>query len=178
MKKALIGLASFVCVLGIRADAQQPAAPAAPAKIQVLIITGQNGHNWKGVTPLLRKDLEDTDKFEVRVTEEFRGAGPETLAPYDVVVLNYQDRGNRPELRWGARADNALLDFVRAGKGLVVYHFSMAAFDGWTEYEKISAANWRPNFGHHCSSQFRRRHQGPRPPDYQRAETLVPAGER
>ena len=24
MKKALIGLASFVCVLGIRADAQQP----------------------------------------------------------------------------------------------------------------------------------------------------------
>jgi type 1 glutamine amidotransferase len=27
----------------------------------------------------------------------------------------------------------------------------MAAFDGWTEYEKMSAANWRPNYGHHSA---------------------------
>ena len=128
--------------------AQQP--PAGPPKIAVLIVTGQNGHNWKGTTPLLRKILEDTEKFEVRVTEEFRGAGPETLAPYDLVVLNYFERG-RPELRWGDRTDNAFLDFVRSGKGVVVYHFSMAAFDGWTEYEKMSAANWRPNNGHHSA---------------------------
>lgn len=127
-----------------------PAAPAAPKKIQVLIITGQHQHNWKGTTPHLRKSLEDTDKFEVRVTEEFRGAGPETLAPYDLVVVNYSERG-RPENRWGDRADNALLDFVRSGKGLVVYHFAMQAFDGWTEYEKIAGANWRPNFGHHSA---------------------------
>jgi type 1 glutamine amidotransferase len=132
--------------------AQQPAAaPAGPPKIQVLVITGQNGHNWRGTTPILRKILEDTEKFEVHVTEEFRGAGPETLAPYDLVVVNYQDRGNRPELRWGTRADTALVDFVRNGKGLVVYHFSMAAFDGWTEFEKMSAANWRPNNGHHSA---------------------------
>jgi hypothetical protein len=72
--------------------AQQP-APAGPPKLQVLIITGQNGHNWRGTTPILRRILEDTEKFEVHVTEEFRGAGPETLAPYDLVVVNYQDRG-------------------------------------------------------------------------------------
>ena len=69
---------------------QQPGA-AAP-KIQVLIITGQNGHDWRATTPAMRKILEDTGKFEVRVTEEFRGAGPETLAPYDLVILNYFDR--------------------------------------------------------------------------------------
>jgi type 1 glutamine amidotransferase len=96
----------------------------------------------------LRQILEDTGRFEVRVIEEFRGAGPETLAPYDVVVLNYFER-RRPELRWGERSDAALLDAVRAGKGLVVHHFSVAAFDGWTEYEKICAGNWRPNNGHH-----------------------------
>jgi type 1 glutamine amidotransferase len=43
------------------------------------------------------------------------------------------------------------LDFVRSGKGVVVYHFSMAAFDGWTEYEKLSGGNWRPNNGHHSA---------------------------
>lgn len=122
--------------------------PQGPPKIQTLIITGQNAHDWRGTTPVLRKILEDTGRFEVRVTEEFRGAGPETLAPYDLVVINYYDR-RRPELRWGERAEKALVDFVRSGKGLVIYHFSVAAFDGWEEYEKMCAGNWRPNFGHH-----------------------------
>lgn len=150
MKKGLLVVALSACVLGPSVLAQQPPAPAGPPKIQVLIVTGQNGHNWKGTTPLLRKMLEDTEKFEVRVTEEFRGAGPEMLAPYDVLVLNYYER-NRPELKWGAKTEQAFLDYLRAGKGVVVYHFSMAAFDGWTDYEKISAGNWRPNNGHHSA---------------------------
>jgi len=149
-------LAALICIVGGLAYAQPPAPappPAAapgPAKTAVLIITGQSNHNWRGTTPLLRKALEDTGKFDVHVTEEFRGAGPETLAPYDLVLLNYFDR-NLPELRWGDRADAALLDFVRSGKGMVVYHFSVAAFNGWTEYEKLSAGNWRPDKGHHSA---------------------------
>jgi type 1 glutamine amidotransferase len=137
-------------MLGGVASGQQPAAPAAPPKTQVLIVTGQNGHNWKGTTPILRKILEDTNLFEVRVTEEIRGAGPETFAPYDLVVLNYFERG-RQELKWGEKTNQAFLDYLRAGKGVVVYHFSMAAFDGWTDYEKISGGNWRPNNGHHSA---------------------------
>jgi uncharacterized protein len=127
-----------------------PAIAQPPAKVQALIITGQNGHDWRAATPVLRKHLEDSGRFEVHVTEEFRGAGPETLAPYDVVVLNYYEK-KKPDLRWGERADNALLNFVRNGKGLVVYHFSMAAFEGWSEYEKMCGANWRPNNGHHSA---------------------------
>ncbi len=156
MKPRQTALAALICIVGGLAYAQQPAPappPAAapgPAKTAVLIITGQSNHNWRGTTPLLRKALEDTGKFDVHVTEEFRGAGPETLAPYDLVVLNYFDR-NLPELRWGDRADAALLDFVRSGKGMVVYHFSVAAFNGWTEYEKLSAGNWRPDKGHHSA---------------------------
>src|SRR3981081_4227759 len=88
-------------------------APAGPPKLQALIITGQNGHDWKGTTPILKQALEDTGRFEVRVTEEFRGAGPETLAPYDLVVLNYMERG-RPELRWGEKTDGGFLDYVRS----------------------------------------------------------------
>ena len=125
-------------------------APAPTPKIQALIITGQNGHDWRGTTPVLRSLLEKTGRFEVRVTEEFRGAGPETLAPYDVVILNYYE-SRKPELKWGERAETALVNYVRGGKGLVVYHFSTAAFDGWTEFEKMCAGNWRPNNGHHSA---------------------------
>lgn len=85
------------------------------------------------------------------MTEEFRGAGPEALANYDLVVLNYYD-GRSKDLWFGERAQNALLDFVKSGKGLVMYHFSTAAFDGWTEYEKMSGGNWRPDNGHHSAA--------------------------
>jgi type 1 glutamine amidotransferase len=136
----------LLCVLA----AAVPLIAQQPAKLQALIITGQNGHDWRATTPVLRSLLESTGRFEVRVTEEFRGAGAEALAPYDVVILNYYEK-KRPELRWGERADTALTNYVRGGKGLVVYHFSMAAFEGWTEYEKMCAANWRPNNGHHSA---------------------------
>jgi uncharacterized protein len=129
------------------APAQAPAP--APPKLQVLIISGQNAHNWRATTPVLRTLLEQSGKFEVRVDEEFRGAGPETLAPYDVVVLDFQDR--RPEQRWGERAQNAFLDYVRNGKGVVMFHFAVAAFNGWAEFEKMCAGNWRPNNGHHSA---------------------------
>ena len=143
----LAGLCALLLGVGGVAPGQAP-----KAKLQVLIITGQNtaSHDWHGTTPVLRKLLEESGRFEVRVTEEFRGAGAETLAPYDVVVLSYYD-ARKPELRWGERTDSALLNYVRSGKGLVVYHFAMAAFDGWTEYEKMCAANWRPNNGHHSA---------------------------
>jgi hypothetical protein len=83
----------LLVVLGSSLLTGQGRGPAGPPKLQVLIITGQNGHDWRGTTPVLKKELEDTGRFEVRVTEEFRGAGPETLAPYDVVVVNYFERG-------------------------------------------------------------------------------------
>lgn len=138
-----------LCALLLGAVSLAPAQAPKP-KLQALIIAGQNGHDWRATTPVLRKLLEDTGRFEVRVTEEFRGAGPETLAPYDVVLLNYYE-SRKPELRWGERADTALVNFVRGGKGLVVYHFSTAAFDGWAEFEKMSAGNWRPSNGHHSA---------------------------
>jgi type 1 glutamine amidotransferase len=137
---------AMVCALPLCAQTQQGSKP----KMRALIITGQNGHDWRATTPVLREMLESTGLFDVRVTEEFRGAGKETLAPYDLVVLNYFDQG-KPELRWGNAADTALLDFVKSGRGLVIYHFSVAAFNGWAEYERLSGGNWRPNNGHHSA---------------------------
>lgn len=150
MKRLLMASVMVWMAFAGLAFAQQPAAPAAPPKLQVLIVTGQHQHNWRGTTPLLKKALEDTSKFEVRVIEEVRGVGPETFAPYDLLVLNYSD-SNRPERKWGEKTNQAFLDYLRAGKGVVIYHFALQAFDGWTDYEKISAGNWRPNNGHHSA---------------------------
>ncbi len=124
--------------------------PASPPRIRTLLVTGGaiGGHDWRIVSPLLRKALEDTGRFEVRVTEDFRGAGPETLSGYDLVVLNYYDARD-PAFAWPERTRAALLEFVRSGRGLVVYHFTIAAFQDWPEFETLCGGNWRPNRGHH-----------------------------
>jgi hypothetical protein len=90
--KSFPTLALACAVVGLALGQSGPQAPQ-PAKLQVLIITGQNttSHDWRSTTPMLRKILEDSGLFEVRVTEEFRGAGADTLAPYDMVVVNYYE---------------------------------------------------------------------------------------
>ena len=117
----------------------------APPKVKVLILTGVNNHKWALTTPVLREVLEQTGRFEVRVNEEVRGNGPETFAPYDVLLLNYNDSGHS---WWDVRAREAMLDFVRNGKGLVCYHASNNAFLGWDEFDKMVGGTWRATAGH------------------------------
>ena len=46
------------------ASAAVPALAADDAKkIRVVIIDGQNNHNWRATTPLLKKVLEDSGRF-------------------------------------------------------------------------------------------------------------------
>ena len=115
MKRMMLGL--VLTMLTVPLLSQQPPKPAGPPKIQTLIITGQQtGHDWKAVTPELRKALEATGLFEVRIMEEFRGAGPETLAPYQLVVLNYQDAPPRPALGRAGRQGAAGFRELRQGR--------------------------------------------------------------
>ena len=131
-------------------------------KIRVLILSGQNNHDWRTTTPCLRQLLLNSGRFDVRVNEEPTGMTPATLAVYDVVVLDY----NGP--RWGPNAEAALADFVRSGKGLVGVHGANWAFSGlvvlgdhhvptgimeppWPEYKKMIGGVWSdqpPASGH------------------------------
>jgi type 1 glutamine amidotransferase len=112
----------------------------APRKIQVLIITGRDDHDWRGASPLMRQYLDAAGIFETRIAEEFRDAGPDSLNRYDVAVLVYSDKA--PEDHWTERSRNALLNFVRSGKGLVVYHHSSTAFKDWPEFARMCGGNY------------------------------------
>lgn len=133
-----------------------------PGAIRALILTGQNNHDWRATTPLLRMLLLNTGRFDVRVNEEPTGMTSSTLAPYDVVILNY----NGPRL--GRVAEKALENFVRSGKGLVGVHGANWAFSGlvvlgensrptdilessWTEFKQMIGGVWSdgpPASGH------------------------------
>ena len=125
-----------------------PVAPD-PHRLQVLIISGRNSfeHDWRGTNNAIRRMLEDTGRFEVHVTEEFRGASARTLAPYDAVIINYLGRwnyGDPVEQRWGAAEEQALFDFVRSGHGAVVYHASLImGAPSWPEFERMAGGTMR-----------------------------------
>ena len=59
------------------------------------------------------------------------------FAAYDVVVSNYQGAS------WSEETQQALLDYVKGGGGLVIYHFACAAFPQWKEFnEMIGLGGW------------------------------------
>lgn len=130
--------------------------------IRVLILSGKNNHDWRTTTPFLKKILLDSERFDVRVTEEPAGLTSATLAPYDLLVSDY----NGP--RWGDVTEKAVEEFVKSGKGIVIVHGASYAFHGlnvlgdrsvrtdimeppWLEYGKIIGAIWsldEPRTGH------------------------------
>src|SRR5690348_914625 len=68
-------------------------------KIRVILIDGQNNHNWRATTPLLKKMLEDTGRFSVDVSSQLKEGDkpgdvptvpfPPDLSKYDVLLSNY-----------------------------------------------------------------------------------------
>jgi uncharacterized protein len=130
---------------------QRVAIPVDPAekRLRVLIISGRNSyeHDWTGVNNLLRTLLQDTGRFDVRVTEDFDHGSLDMLKAYDVVLLNYSSRWNYDdpvEQRWTPAAESALFGYVRGGGGLVAYHSSFTFGYNWPEYRQLVGAVMQP----------------------------------
>jgi len=123
------------------------ALQAAPP-IRVMILDGESGgpyHNWRAVTPALKKQLDETHLFQVEVVTapaaggDFGAFKPE-FGKYRVVVLNY----DAPDERWPAELKASFESYVRDGGGLVVVHAADNAFPGWPAFnEMIGMGGWR-----------------------------------
>jgi uncharacterized protein len=124
-----------------------------PGQVRVLIFSGRNNHDWRSTTPRLKRLLVESGRFDVRVEEEPNGATAATLAPYDLLVLDYSGP------RWDPATEKAVEDFVRSGKGLVAVHGANYAFGEmealadrhvrtgifeppWPEYKKLVGGVW------------------------------------
>lgn len=130
----------WMAALGIWALLAACVLAAPPYK--ALIVDGQNGHDWKSTTPVLKKLLEETKLFRVDVAtsppkgQDMSGFQPD-FAAYAVVVSNYQGD------MWSEATQKAFVEYVKNGGGLVVYHFACAAFPQWKEYnEMIGLGGW------------------------------------
>ena len=120
----------------------------AASPIRVMILDGESGgpyHQWQIVTPVLKKELDETGLFQVDVvTAPLAGGNFTTFNPefekYQVVVFNY----DAPDDRWPAELKTSFEKYVAGGGGFVSVHAADNAFAGWTAFnEMIGVGGWR-----------------------------------
>lgn len=139
-RAALCGLAALLL-------ASQTTPAAGEDKIRLLIIDGQNNHNWRAMTPRMKTSLEATGRFTVDVattpdnkaSKDAWDSFQPDFSKYDAVVSNYNGQA------WPERVQKALEEYVAKGGGLVVVHAANNAFEGWPEWNKMIGLGWRDN---------------------------------
>lgn len=113
--------------------------------IKVLLLDGQNNHNWKATTPVMVDALEKDDFCKVTVsTSPPKNSPPDawkTWKPkfndFDVTLTNYNG-----EL-WPEDVQGSLTNYVRNGGSFVVVHAANNAFSKWEEYNTmIGLGGW------------------------------------
>lgn len=113
------------------------------ALIKVLIVDGQNNHDWKATTPVIKRILEETRLFAVDVATapEAKSGMINSFKPrfsdYQVVISNYNGEP------WSGETKAAFVDYVRGGGGFVCIHAADNSFPEWKEYnEMIGIGGW------------------------------------
>jgi hypothetical protein len=134
-------------ILGFLAVLAAGRTTGAAETLRLLIVDGQNNHNWRAMTPPMERALEQTGRFTVDVAttpeakapkDAWEGFRPE-FSRYDVVLSNYNGQP------WPERVQEALEDYVAGGGGLVIIHAANNAFPGWPEWNTMIGLGWRDN---------------------------------
>ena len=132
-----LGLAAVQQATGDRAASQREQG----SRLKALIIDGQNNHNWRATTPVLKTALEVSARFTVDVAtspqdKDWSNFRPE-FSRYDVIVSNYNG-----EL-WPEAVRKDFEDYVGQGGGFVCVHAADNAFPEWPEYNRmIGVGGW------------------------------------
>jgi hypothetical protein len=141
MRQMLFGLMAAVTV-AVTVVAQTP------ARTRVMLLDGESGgpyHKWQLTTPLIKRALEETGRFEVTVVTAPAATGVLTdfkpdFTGYKAVVFNY----DAPDERWPEPLRTSFEQYMTSGGGAVIIHAADNAFPGWKAYnDMIGVGGWR-----------------------------------
>ncbi len=115
--------------------------------VRMLILSGQNNHEWQKTTPVLEKIYRESGLFTVAVTNR-----PDTLKlsdykKYKVIVGNWNSWPDT-STRWDGAREQAFTRYIREGGGAVFFHAGGCSFYSWTDYFAISIGRWGPKTEH------------------------------
>jgi hypothetical protein len=118
---------------------------ASAEKISVLLITGQNNHDWASSTPVIHDLLEETGRFDVTVSTTPSSESPKdawndwnpAFKNYDVVLSDYNGD------MWPEAVKTNFVTYVNDGGRVTLVHAANNAFSGWKEFETMTGLLWR-----------------------------------
>ncbi len=113
-------------------------------KLKVLVISGRvlGEHYYPLDNERIRRLLESTGRFEVKVTEEFNGCNEKALEGYDLIFMNYDGAATklrnpedytRPYVRLAPETEQVILKYVENGGGIYWHHSSLTWADDMPE---------------------------------------------
>ena len=121
------------------------AITASAEPIKVLLVDGQNNHNWVQTSPELKAILEEGGLCKVDVStapdnkaaDDAWAAWRPKFANYQVVVSNYNGK------LWPDEVRDAFEKYVGEGGGFVPVHAANNSFPEWLAYNKmIGVGGW------------------------------------
>jgi uncharacterized protein len=121
------------------------ASSAAAEKLKVLIVDGQNNHQWQITTPVLVNALERSGAFTVAVSTSPAKDAPKQawdawrpkFSDFAVVVSNYNGAD------WPEAVQQDFESYVRNGGGFVSVHAANNSFPAWKAYnDMIGVGGW------------------------------------
>ncbi|MEC7857164.1 MAG: ThuA domain-containing protein, partial [Verrucomicrobiota bacterium] len=120
--------------------AEDKGSDSKDSKIKVLLIDGQNNHDWVRCSPVMIDTLKATGKFEIEratVTKSRVAEFNPDFTKYHVILSNYNGDS------WPEKTKSDFVKYVKEGGNLVVVHAADNSFPNWKEYnEMIGLGGW------------------------------------
>jgi polyhydroxybutyrate depolymerase len=131
--------------------AEVPAQEPRHDAIRLLIVDGQNNHDWPRATKILQDILEESGRFKVDVSTTPAAGAPGAawdqwrpdFKKYGVVLSNFNGGHMSTGVHWPREVEKALEDYVGNGGGLVIYHAANNSFPNWHAYNEMIGLGWR-----------------------------------
>jgi len=145
---------AICAVLGpVSAGAQ---ATGGDGPLRVLLLSGQNNHDWRTTSPRLVALFGGCGRFApVEVLEDPGRMTPEYLARFRVIVSNWTPYPDTART-WPADVEQAFLQYLENGGGFVVVHAACCTFATWPEFQRVVGLTWQANqSGHGAYHTFR-----------------------
>ncbi|RYD76178.1 MAG: hypothetical protein EOP84_17260, partial [Verrucomicrobiaceae bacterium] len=148
--RALFAGLTAVWFLSVATAVAAPSTQKDSKQISVLLIGGQNNHDWKitneFLLTLLRRQpgisvVESNTPAKDAPASEWAAWNPQ-FEKYQCVILDYNGQ------EWPAQVQTAFENYVSGGGSVMAIHAANNSFTGWKAFEQMVGLLWRgPKFG-------------------------------